>query len=61
MTSQKELRKWESSFVICSRIWERDKKNAEYYVGDYSNVTSTKFAHLDWNLAEQFFALLIIF
>ena len=22
-------------FVIGSRIWERDKKNAEYYVGDY--------------------------
>ena len=25
----------EKALVICSRILERDKKNAEYYVGDY--------------------------
>ena len=24
-------------YAISSRLQERDKKNAEYYVGDYSN------------------------
>ena len=44
MTSQKKTRrekrvcKKRKQFVIGSRIRERDKNNAEYYVGDYSVV-----------------------
>ena len=41
MTSQNTKRK-PNHLLIGSRIRERDKKNAEYYVGDYLNGGQNK-------------------
>ena len=60
---EKRVRKKRKQFVIGSRIRERDKKNAEYYVGDYCLnrrvfLNGELFAELYTDIIETIYTLL---